>query len=161
MNKAHSNVPELDVVSHHGVAEVILNRQTGQYSLHAEQSFEPGEVISPFQAGEICSTPNYLTVQTGINRHITLIPEFLQYINHSCQPNAFFDTDRMELVALKPIGIKEEISFFYPSTEYDMAQPFLCFCGSQDCLRNIRGAKYLSEEIQNKYRFTGFIRQLL
>ena len=67
----------------------------------------------------------------------------------------------MELVALKDIDTSEEFTFFYPSTEYDMAQPFICFCGSHGCLRNIRGARYLSKEIQNNFRFADYIKQLL
>lgn len=52
---------------------------------------------------------------------------------------------RWEVVA-GPKGIKsgEDITFFYPSTEWDMAQGFECSCGAADCLGQIRGAKYLT-----------------
>lgn len=149
------------VVSRHDVAEVILNRHTGQHSLHASRAFSAGDRISRFSAGEILDSPSYLTVQAGDKKHITLQPSFLQYVNHSCSPNAFFDTDNMELVALADIAPNEEITFFYPSTEYDMSQPFLCFCGSKNCLRNIRGARFLSDESKKNYRFSSYIRQLL
>jgi len=100
-------------------------------------------------------------VQRGVGEHITLMPQFLQYINHSCNPNVFFDTSSMEVIALKDIEPNEEFSFFYPSTEIDMAQPFICFCGSKDCLQNIKGAKYIPGEILKKYRLTDFIQQQL
>ena len=51
-------------------------------------------------------------------------------------------------VIVGPKGIKsgDPITFFYPSTEWDMARPFDCFCGSENCLKIIKGAKYISEE---------------
>lgn len=161
MTKSLTESADLELISRNEVAEIIHHHQTGQRSLHAARPFRAGEYISPFEAGEILDTPNYLTIQVGDKKHITLLPSFLQYVNHSCTPNSFFDISRMALVALRDIETSEELTFFYPSTEYDMAQPFICYCGSQECLRNIRGARYLSKDIQNKYRFTDYIKQLL
>ena len=104
-------------------------------------------------------TATYLTVQTGEDKHITLQPEFLQYINHSCYPNVFFDTTAMQLVALKEIQPGDELMFFYPSTEWDMSQPFDCFCGTTQCLHRIQGAAYLSDEEAKGYRLTDFINE--
>jgi len=151
----------LEIISKHGIAEIIHNSITGQKSLHAMVPFKQGEVVSRFSAGQVFTTPNYLTVQSGFSEHFTLVPEFLQYTNHSCNPNVFFDTENMELIALKDIEQNEEFSFFYPSTELDMAQPFICYCGSKNCLQNIKGAKHIPLEILNNYRLTGFIRQQL
>ena len=149
------------VVSTHSFAEVIENTATQQKSLHALVPIKKGEVIIKFSAGQVFSTPNYLTVQTGVNEHITLVPQFLQYSNHSCNPNIFFDTTTMEVIALRDIEPSEEICFFYPSTELDMAQPFICYCGSKDCLQNIKGAKYIPTDIIGKYKLTDFIKEQL
>ena len=151
----------IEIISNHGFAEILQNKLTNQKSLHALIPFKEGDVVSKFSAGSIHSVPNYLTVQKGLTEHITLMPQFLQYINHSCSPNVFFDTTAMEVVALKDIEPNEEFSFFYPSTELDMAQPFLCYCGSKDCLQNIKGAKYIAGDILKKYRLTDFIQQQL
>jgi hypothetical protein len=67
----------------------------------------------------------------------------------------------MQLVALKEIQPEEELGFFYPSTEWRMAQSFNCYCGSDQCINQIRGASYLTKEQQEKYRFTDFIQQQL
>ena len=144
-----------------GIAQVMRNIVTGQKSLHASAFFDAGDIIRPFTAGSIQQTASYLTVQTGINKHITLQPEFLQYINHSCDPNVFFDTTAMNLVALKAIQQGDEFTFFYPSTEWDMAQPFECHCGSRQCLKYIRGAAYLTHEILQRYKLSDFIIQQL
>jgi hypothetical protein len=148
-------------ISNHVFAEVRQKTSNEQNALFALQSFQPGEVIADFSAGTIAAEPTYLTVQVGIRRHITLQPEFLQYINHSCDPNVFFNTTTMQLVALKEVQQEEEFSFFYPSTEWRMTQSFNCYCGSPRCIGKIRGAAYLSSELQSQYRFTDFIQQQL
>ena len=151
----------IEIISKHGFAEIIHNTVSNQKSLHAMIPFKSGELISKFSAGDIYKEPNYLTVQRGVDEHITLRPEFLQYINHSCNPNVFFDTTNMEIIAIRDIEPNEEFSFFYPSTELDMAQPFICYCGTKNCLQNIKGAKYIPGEILKQYRLTDFIQQQL
>lgn len=149
------------VISDHSLAKVLLNKSTGQKSLNASVHFSPGDVISKFSAGITQPFATYLTVQTGADRHITLVPEFLQYINHSCAPTAFFNTTTMELTCLKTLRPGDEITFFYPSTEWEMAQPFICNCGSPECLQLINGASHLSIDTLSKYKLTDFIRQMI
>jgi SET domain len=151
--------PLYEVVSRHGFGDVLLNTSTSQKSLHAAIAIKPGEVISKFHAGITQSYATYLTVQTGVDTHITLQPEFLQYINHSCNPNVFFDTAAMELVCLKPLEPGDELTFFYPSTELDMSQPFVCNCQDANCLQLINGASHLDQSTLLKYRLTDFIKQ--
>ncbi|MBI3139975.1 MAG: SET domain-containing protein-lysine N-methyltransferase [Sphingobacteriales bacterium] len=149
------------LVSHHGFAEVKQQITNGQNALFTLRGWQPGEVIADFSAGSISSEPTYLTVQVGEDKHITLQPEFLQYINHSCEPNVFFDTTRMQLVALKEISTGSELAFFYPSSEWEMTQSFQCYCGKAGCLGEIRGAAFLSNEAVTRYRFTDFIQSCL
>ena len=146
-------------ISNYNFVKVLFNEGNGQKSLHASTHFYPGDVISPFSAGSTKRHPTYLTVQIADKKHITLVPEFLQYINHSCAPNVFFDTTKMELVCLKAIQPADELTFFYPSTEWEMAAPFACNCGSPECLQIISGAAQLSLDILEKYALTDFIRQ--
>ena len=151
--------PSAQVISNHIFANVLLNNQTNQNCLIATKSFVPGDVICSFRANTTQSFATYLTVQTGTDRHITLSPEFLQYINHSCSPTVFFNTTSMELVCLQPLQPGDEFTFFYPSTEWEMAQPFVCNCGSPACLQLINGASHLTVETLSKYKLTDFIRQ--
>lgn len=148
-------------ISQPSFANVLSNTDTNQKSLNATVPIKLGEVISFFNPKETLYYPTYLTVQIGINKHITLMPDFLQYINHSCDPNVFFDTDLMQLICLKPIVIGEELRFFYPSTEWKMTQPFVCNCGSVNCLQLVQGADYLSNDVAKQYQFTDFIKQQL
>lgn len=151
--------PSAEVVSNHVFANVLLNNTSNQKSLHAAVSFVSGDVICSFHAGVTQSYATYLTVQIFVDRHITLKPEFLQYINHSCSPTVFFNTTSMQLVCLRAMQPGDEFTFFYPSTEWEMAQPFVCNCGSAACIQLINGASHLSVETLSKYKLTDFIRQ--
>lgn len=68
-------------------------------------------------------------LQVGETEHIMLSPEWLQYVNHSCTPNVFFDTSTLKLIALKDIKAGEELCFFYPrSVHMDDALLSLSTC---------------------------------
>ena len=127
-------------------------------SLYSRRDFLPNEVISEFTWDKVHSSPNYLTVQISENEHIILLPEYLDCVNHSCEPNCFFDTTHRQLVALRAIAEGDEFTFFYPSAEWDMDQAFQCRCGEENCIGLIKGAKYLDEKSLRKYRFTDFIK---
>ena len=133
----------------------------GHHSLRALQHLPQNAVLHTFSAREYVTRPTYLSVQVADDRHIHLAPEFLQYINHSCEPNTFFDTQSGEVIALRDIAANEEITFFYPSTEWSMTQPFACFCGAGSCLGNIQGALHLPKQVLTKYRFSEHIHQQL
>ncbi|MEO5947655.1 MAG: SET domain-containing protein-lysine N-methyltransferase [Chitinophagaceae bacterium] len=153
--------PAYRVISNHDFAERRQKISNDQNALFALRSYLPGEVIADFSAGTISAEPTYLTVQVGNRKHITLQPAFLQYINHSCDPNVFFNTSTLQLVVLKNIQEQDELGFFYPSAEWKMTQSFGCYCGSPKCIGTVRGAFFLSPEIQTQYRFTDFIQQQL
>ncbi len=133
---------------------------SGNKSLHARTRFVEGQILSKLSAKKVLDRPNYLTLQINQFQHIMLDPEWLQYVNHSCDPNIFFDTQKQEVMVLKPIGIGEEITFFYPSTEWSMAQSFDCLCNSENCLGKIQGAKFLSLDILTNYKVSDYILEI-
>ncbi|KAJ4309364.1 hypothetical protein N0V94_008966, partial [Neodidymelliopsis sp. IMI 364377] len=75
------------------------------------------------------ATVAYSSVQASKTLHIELNCD-LVYINHSCQPSLIFDMEAWEVRVNPDLegGLKEgdELTFFYPSTEWSMAQPFEC-----------------------------------
>jgi hypothetical protein len=158
-NTASSPVNKL--VFANEIFEVWKDEVSGHHSLFSTAGFQPGEIVCEFGASAILQTPSYLTVQTGNNEHICLQPSFLQYINHSCFPNIFFDTTSFKVICLLPVKPGDELCYFYPATEWQMAQPFQCVCGSKNCLGYIGGANYLSKETIAGYRFSDFITQQL
>jgi SET domain len=142
-------------------AEIKTNLITGNRSLLSKKTFKKGDVISPFYWDKIYDKPNYLTIQIADNQHVELLPKVLECTNHSCDPNAFFDTTNKQLICIKSIKKGEEITFFYPSAEWDMNQSFVCNCGAKQCMGTIKGAKYLPKNALKNYQFTDFIQQKL
>ena len=149
--------PGYTTISRHEFAEVRQNNINEQKALFTLRQWMPGEVLADFSAGTISPEPTYLTVQVDNDKHIPPIDAPDDFTNHSCEPNVFFDTTLMQLVALKDISSNEELVYFYPSSEWDMTQSFHCHCGSNSCIGEIKGAAHLSQELIPQYRFTDFI----
>ncbi|PLW11779.1 hypothetical protein PCANC_23197 [Puccinia coronata f. sp. avenae] len=139
------------------------------------QDFPSGEVLATL--GKECQVSRqkaYTSVQFGDeaaghgNAHFELNSE-LVYINHSCEPNVAFELPggwkgleegNWCLRSLSAIKAGDPLTFAYFSTEWDMAQPFQCQCGSKTCVGMIRGAKYLPKEFLNKYFINPHIRSM-
>jgi hypothetical protein len=145
------------IIENHDFVSIWKDSDTNQFLLKSNKEFNEGERISTFESRDTFELPTYLTVQRNDEEHFLLKPIFLQYINHSCDPNVYFDLDKNELIALKHIEVNEELSFFYPSTEWEMTQPFDCHCGTSVCLKSIKGAKYIDQAILKKYKLSIFI----
>ena len=126
-------------------------------SLFALQDLDANTVISTFSHKEKLLKADRYSIQLNETEHITLLPNYLQYINHSCHPNVFFDTTTMEMKTLEFIKKGEELSFFYPSTEWKMTEVFNCNCGNSECLGEIQGAAYLTYDNLVKYRLSKYI----
>ncbi len=133
----------------------------GQRCLKSLAAFEPGDVLSEFAPRRHADSASRMTVQISEHHHIELGPVYLELINHSCDPNVFFDSQRWQLVALKPIAPGDELCFFYPSTEWHMASPFECACGSSHCLGRISGAVRAPRAVLATHRLSLHIRRLL
>lgn len=153
--------PAYRTISNHFFAEVRQKISNQQNALFTVKAIQQGAVIADFSAGTIAAEPTYLTVQVDTGKHITLQPSFLQYINHSCDPTVFFDTTQMQLIALKDLQPEEELTFFYPSAEWEMTQSFQCYCGSANCIGEIKGAAFLPQVLLPLYRFTDYIQRQL
>ncbi|KAJ9510382.1 hypothetical protein QJQ45_015846 [Haematococcus lacustris] len=149
---------------------------TQQNSVFATRKVLAGTVISRFDAKEVTTAPtmytvqipltpltccNSLPLQTGENEHIVLQPTLLEYINHSCNPTAFFDTAERQLVALRDIQPGDEVTFNYVSTEFDMATPFDCHCGEESCFGRISGAAHVPQAQLEKCRLNAHISRML
>ncbi len=83
----------------------------------------------------------HLNVGTGLDPQQLLERYYWRFLNHSCAPNALIRG--LDVVALSSIRCGEEITFDYDTTEYDLAEPFACRCGSDQCRCTIRGFKHL------------------
>ena len=108
-----------------------------QLCLWSFRAFSAGDPIVPFRAAATHERPARLTLQVSEHEHMASAPSALTFTNHSCDPNAYFDVERWELIALSPIAAGDAITSSYPATEWTMASPFDCVCGSPRCLGRI------------------------
>jgi hypothetical protein len=110
------------------------------------------------------ATVAYSSVQAGRDLHIELNCD-LVYVNHSCKPSLVFDMQRWEVRVNGELegGLKigDELTFFYPSTEWHMAQPFECLCGGEGCKGMIQGARDMDEGVLGEYWLNGHVAEML
>jgi len=110
-------------------------------TLATKQSYKKGEVICAMPSENIVDKPTRFTVQIAKDKH-THVGK-LAALNHSCDPNVILDTENMLMIARRDIEKGEELSFFYPATEWEMQAPFICLCGSTNCIHVVAGARFL------------------
>jgi len=109
------------------------------------------------------ATVAYSSVQAARDLHIELNSD-LVYINHSCAPSLVFDMARWEIrVSDRPGGLEvgDELTFFYPSTEWVMAQPFDCFCKTAECVGRVGGARDMDKAVLGRYWLNRHVEELL
>lgn len=135
------------------------NSQIYGSSVVSRRNFYSGEVIYKFKNCRITNTPTFQTIQIGENEHLIEL-DIMAYLNHSCMPNTFIDTKNLSVIAARPILPGEDLTIFYPATEWEMAKPFICRCKAPDCLGLIAGARYLSPEVLNRYAISFHIEQM-
>ena len=93
-----------------------------------------------------------ISYQLNANRHFvpTLIVgatiNGLAKVNHECDPNSYVQFERQSrflvLKALRNISAGKEITCDYCATETELAHPFFCRCGTDNCRGFIRGARF-------------------
>jgi hypothetical protein len=71
------------------------------------------------------------------------------------------DTEHLQMVACRDIEKGEELSFFYPSTEWEMDAPFICLCGASSCIHVVAGARFLPLSTLEHHYLNRHIRELM
>ena len=114
-------------------------------------SIPSGTLIYEIKDYEIKDTPNYQTIQIGKNLHLQ-DSGAISFMNHSCNPNCIIDTKLLGVYAIKNIIKGDELTFFYPSTEWILSQPFKCNCNYDNCIGYVDGLHSLDiSEISKRY----------
>ena len=128
-------------------------------TLIAKQTYKKGEVICVMPSENIMDKPNRFTVQIAKDKH-THVGK-LAALNHSCDPNVILETDKMVMIARRDIEKGEELSFFYPSTEWEMDAPFICLCGASSCIHVVAGARFLPLSTLEHHYLNQHIREMM
>jgi hypothetical protein len=103
--------------------------------------------------GREAAAPTKYSVQIGPSLHLDpdcgrdeqdLVRRYYwRYLDHHCEPTTIIRGDR-RVIAVRDIAEGEGVTFDYNTTEYDMASPFQCNCGSARCVGLVRGARHLT-----------------
>jgi hypothetical protein len=128
-------------------------------SLITKQAYKKGEIICDIPTEKLSDKANRYTVQIGQDRHTEVGK--LSALNHSCDPNVILDTENLRMVACRDIEVGEELSFFYPSTEWEMDAPFICLCGASNCIHVVAGARFLPLSTLEDHYLNKHIREMM
>jgi len=119
----------------------------------------PGEAVAPLTGRRVPAADRH-TIQIGRDLHLTDLGPFA-YLDHSCRPTVHVDVEAMAVVALEPLAAGAPLTFFYPATEWDMAEPFPCRCGAPGCIRRVAGARRLPAAVLARYELSPHVRELV
>ncbi|WP_213257542.1 SET domain-containing protein [Bradyrhizobium sp. sBnM-33] len=117
--------------------------------LFSKKTISSGAVVGRL-GGTVLKAPNRRTIQ--IDRHRHLCSGHIDFVNHSCRPNAYVrvDSETIVLIALKQIRTEsDEIMIDYNCSEYSLAERFMCRCCPIP--NHIAGYRYLMETKQHEY----------
>ncbi|KIX01830.1 uncharacterized protein Z518_09557 [Rhinocladiella mackenziei CBS 650.93] len=162
--------------THPSVMNVI--RRPGSFESYSISvvTLAPGALMARLTSPPmtLTATQRWSSVQVSETQHVELNCDFL-YVNHSCEPSLEFhvipdcDEPVIEIrVATRhdeaghPKGLSpgDELTFFYPSTEWVMNQPFQCRCGTRSCQGRISGSRDMSSEQLRGYFLNAHIEDL-
>jgi hypothetical protein len=127
----------------------------------AKRALPAHRLLSAMQFSPSRSQPWRHSIQIGLHEHAEPLPSYLRYLNHSCDPSLFVDVRAKQVVTLRAIAAGEELTFFYPATEWRMQSAFHCACGSEHCVGEIRGAAELPAGVLQRYRLSAVIMELI
>jgi SET domain-containing protein len=136
-----------------------VHSKKGYRSMFSKVAFNKGDLMGPLPCTAVHSKPTQFTIQAGRYKHIEV--GIIAAMNHSCNPNIVMDTTRMQIIAALDIAVGDELTFFYPSTEWEMTVPFICNCDSPNCIHVVAGARYLSPAVLERYFLNQHIRRMI
>jgi hypothetical protein len=143
---------------------IEIHRGSGSFSSYSTSlvDLNAGSLFTRITSATLVSAAAYSTVQTGKDSHVELNSDLL-YTNHSCDPSLIFDMKQMEVRVVddRPLKKGDVLTFFYPSTEWEMAQAFDCQCRTPKCLGTIQGAKHMQRDILRTFWLNKHIEDLL
>ncbi len=133
-----------------------LRKSSGKgEGIFATESFEVGNIVMVGVIKEVLNGNHSHASQIGENKYV-LHAGFITKVNHSCDPNCGIrvnETSAHDFVAIKDIGVNEEITFDYAMRNYIIDYfPKKCMCGSKRrCRGRITGWKDLPNEKKKEY----------
>lgn len=148
--------------SHPESIQVVQGDEAYKAAAYSLVSLPAGALFAKITTATQGDHDTYTSVANGVGSRIELNSD-LVYCNHSCDPSLVFDMTNFEVRVAgdRPLTVGAELTFFYPSTEWGMVQPFQCECKSSKCIGLIAGASEIDTAVLQKYWLNRHIRQLV
>ncbi|KAL7759151.1 hypothetical protein ACKLNR_011578 [Fusarium oxysporum f. sp. zingiberi] len=166
VSNAHHSLPQARPSSagqsHSDILKVVRSDQPFKSAAISLVSLPPGALFAKITEATHAPRATWTSFQTGRNEHMEFNSDIV-FINHSCDPNLVVDTARMEVRVAddRHIAKGDELTWFYPSAEWEMAQSFPCECGTERCLVAIRGSRYVEPQKLKGYFLNQHIHELM
>jgi hypothetical protein len=135
---------------------IVKGGSTSGAGLVAKTPFSRGELILPL-LGKLTAR-SYRTIQINASKHLD--GALIALMNHSCRPTSIVHALTLGVFAAVDLKAGDEVTFFYPSTEWEMVRPFDCLCGAPACIRFVAGAQCLSTDVLKRYFINCHIQKL-
>lgn len=78
----------------------------------------------------------------GLSDEAIVAQYYWRFMNHDCVPSTVIRN--RAVFALRDIAVGDAVTFDYNTTEYDMAEPFICRCGRPECVGLVKGVRHLT-----------------
>ncbi|KAL9594216.1 MAG: hypothetical protein Q9219_007159 [cf. Caloplaca sp. 3 TL-2023] len=151
--------------SHPGLIQVRQgsDRRSAAVSL---VSLPAGAHFANMTAATMTPYTTWTSVQYGKDGSSLELNSDLVFCNHSCRPSLVFDMSSLAVRVAedRTLEVGDELTFFYPSTKWDMVEPFECECRLENrkhCGERIAGAKHTRDALLQKNWLNSYIRELL
>lgn len=118
-----------------------------------------GSLVVVGKPREVSKERTNMSFQVDVNSHV-LLDDPAERLNHSCNPNLGVRLNSFggyNFYARRDIEKGEELTWCYPTTEYESIAVPKCFCGSSNCLKQIKGWEYLPAEMKQEFKDQNFI----
>ena len=137
----------------HSAAPRYMEQQWGeQRTLVAADAARAGSEIYrvPRRPEFVRAAPDMHTLQVSTDEHLDFAAALpaASLTHHDCDPNGdlHVTSDAVVFTARRDIAPGEILSFDYNTTEWRMAAPFACRCGSAGCVGTVGGFELLPLE---------------
>jgi hypothetical protein len=158
------SIPTWKQPSHPDLIKVVKGDKPYQAAAYSLVQLPAGSLFAKITTATSVPHDTYTSVSDGPGSRIELNSD-LVYCNHSCDPSLVFDMKRFEVrvVDHRDLSPGDALTFFYPSSEWEMVQPFQCECGAgrEICLGLIAGAFKLDASVLRRYWLNDHISEQL
>lgn len=132
---------------------IILESPGKGRGVFAKKNLKKDEIVVIGKPVEKSLERTWQTLQMDVDTHVRMDEPF-ELVNHSCNPNCGIRVNEFNgynLVAMKDITVGNEITFDYCMSEWISIAVTHCCCQSDLCRKTIKGGKFLSHQVLEKY----------